>query len=170
MTTRDILLNRIWEDLKQADIDRHYAIEIIDVQTRRGKWYNMFIALCSGGGVVLSFVNENFPLYASAVVLVAVILNQFMSHLFYNSDYCAKLCQTHTDCYRYEHVLHDLYMKYHSADIDDKTAEKQYRQINESHAAVHTETSQVFGKINKKAEKAAQARSQSYLEAIYYSE
>jgi hypothetical protein len=168
MKTREILLKRIWEDLKQADVNRYYALELIDVQTKRGKFYNLFIAVLSGSGALMSFINDRFPFYASILVLATVVLNQFLSHLFYNADYCAKLCQLHTGCYKYMHLLQDLYMKYHAADMDDNTAEKRYGQICETYAVTFTEISQVFGKINKKTEKIARAKSKSYLESIYF--
>jgi hypothetical protein len=39
MNTKEILSARIWEDLKQANVNEYYALELIDLQTRRGRWY-----------------------------------------------------------------------------------------------------------------------------------
>jgi hypothetical protein len=60
-------------------------------------------------------------------------------------------------------------MKYHAADIDDDTAEKQFREISENNASRHTETSQVFGKINKRLESIAMSKSKECIESVYYS-
>jgi hypothetical protein len=148
----------------------YYALELIDRQTRNGKWYNLFIALFSGSGV-LSLISEQFervPFYASLIVLCGIVVNQIFSHLFYNADYCAKLCQLHINCYKYMHLLLDLHMKYHAGNMDDKAAEKQYRQICENYATIYTETSQLFGRINKKAQETAQKKGKKYMESIYY--
>jgi hypothetical protein len=168
METREILLSRIWEDLKQANVNGYYALELIDSQTKRGRWYNAAIALLSVGGALQAFINDKYPILTPVFFLAIIIANQLLPHLFYNADYYAKLCRVHTNCYQYEHELHDLYMKYHAADIDDDTAGKQFRQISKNNASMYTETSQIFGRMKKKLESTAMNKSKEYFESVYY--
>ncbi|OJV40868.1 MAG: hypothetical protein BGO29_14975 [Bacteroidales bacterium 36-12] len=82
LTRRDYLLNRIYEELKQANTTRHYAELLIDNQVLNSKLFNIVIAMLSSSGAILYFIETYYAFAATISVAIGTVLNQFFPVFF----------------------------------------------------------------------------------------
>lgn len=159
---KDYLLNRIWEEMKQANTNMYYAEVIIDRQTMIAKYRNFVVLLFSGGGAALYLVDTIIPACTSIAVAAATVVTQFMQ-----SDGIERICRLHTNYTTYFNHLQDLYLRLNFDKIDVQKALEHLNGLIENNAGRQTEISQVFGKINKKFETFARNKSKTYLNRVY---
>lgn len=176
---RNYLLNRIYEELKQANVNRYYAGELIDQQILSSKWFNVFVALFSTSGAVGTLVNiwkPNLPvlviwapLILSSLVAICSILNQFYPVFFLKAEDLTKLINLHTSYLIYLNRLQDLFSLTDSNQIDLATAQKEFSVLTDDNSMKVTDISRIFGKINSRIENKAVKKSDEYQNTIYNS-
>lgn len=174
---RTFLLNRIFEELKQANVNRYYAEELIDRQIISSKWFNVLVSLFSTTGAVGAAMNiwvHNFPtlltllpLFSATFVALISIANQFYPIFFLKTEDLTKLINLHTSYLIYFNRLQDLFCLADSNEVDKIEAQIRFNKLIEDNSMRVTDISRIFGKINKRIEKKATDKSDKYLESIY---
>lgn len=174
---RTFLLNRIFEELKQANVNRYYAEELIDRQIVSSKWFNVLVSLFSTTGAVGAAMNiwvHDFPilltwlpLFSATFVALISIANQFYPIFFLKTEDLTKLINLHTSYLIYFNRLQDLFCLADSNEVDKIEAQIRFNKLIEDNSMRVTDISRIFGKINKRIEKKATDKSDKYLESIY---
>jgi len=175
---RNFLLNRIFEETKQARVNTHYATELIDRQIISSKWFNVLVSLFSTTGAVGAAMNiwiHNFPafliwlpLISATFVALISIANQFYPIFFLKAEDMTKLINLHTSYLIYFNRLQDLFCLADSNLISVIEAQEKFKNLIEDNSMRVTDISRIFGKINKRIEKRATKKSDNYLEKIYH--
>ena len=175
---REFLLNRTYEEMKQANVNRYYAEGLIDNQILSSKWFNVIVALFSTTGALslamkiwaktlLPDVMEWLPLISTSIVALVSIANQFYPIFFLKTEELTKLIGLHTSYYIYFNRLQDLFCLADSNKIDVIEAQERFSKLVEENSMKVTDISRIFGKINKSIEKKAVKKSDDYLNKIY---
>jgi hypothetical protein len=159
---KDWLLNRIWEEMKQANTNMYYAEMVIDRQGKIAKYRDFAFVVFSAGGAGLFLVNVLFPVVASVIVaVVSMCMHYFRT---YDVD---RLCALHTESTVYFNRLQGLFTLLNFDEIDDKAALARFDALIEANAGNVAEISRVFGKINGRVAAKAQEKSSEFLKRVY---
>lgn len=165
--SKEFLLNRLWEEMKQASCNMYYAEYLIDKQIFNSKIYNCIIASLSFGGAIFSFISLYIPLVANVIVGLLSILNQFHPVMFLKAEDMVKLCSLQTDYILYFHRLQNIYDFLFSDKTSVEVAQADYTHLKEENASRQTEIGKLFGTNYKSLTRKAQIKSDKYLTNIY---
>jgi hypothetical protein len=164
---REFLLNRIWEEMKQANVNTIYAELTIDKQIIGSKKYNAIIAIFSSGGAILTLVDYIYPIATSIIVALVSIINQFFPLFILRTEDLTHLCQLHTDYNIYFNRLQDLFCLLNDDKTPAESAQTAFSKLTEDNATKRTDIGKIFGAINRKREKKAIEKSDNFLNTIY---
>jgi len=162
------VLNMIYEELKQANVNRNYAGDLIDKQVMSTTWFNVVIASLSAGGAILSIVGSLIPIITSGLAAIGLLANQFYPVFFLKTDDLTKLIRLQTDYNIYFNKVQNLFNIADARGMSATDAQNALSKLIEDNASKATEISKIFGKINKKMEKNAIAKSEEYLNSVYH--
>lgn len=168
MTHEDIMLGTIYEEMKQADVNRYYAELFIDRHLKRNKIFDAFITCFSIGGAGLGLINLIFPASVTFVICVAQIIKHIFPSIIKSAGDISKLSTIVVEYDKYflniKKIHDDLFADF----IDSKKAEKEFRNIVSANAANKNELSRIFGEIDIKLNAEAANRSDNHLNSIYH--
>jgi hypothetical protein len=164
---QDVLLNQIWEDMKQTRTNVCYADLLIDKQNIRNKYFNITLAIFSTGGALMYFVSYYFPLIALIIIATISIVNEVSSFILMKNEDIAKLCNLRNKYVIYYNRLQELFNKLYFDKTSVEVAQRQFRSITDEYIDTQSEISRIFGKIDKKLGQIAADRSDEYLNKIY---
>lgn len=165
---KEILLNRMWRDLKQITTNQYYADLLIDRQVYLSKIFNCVVSLLSVGGAALSLVNAYIPMATGVIVGCASIAKQFFPVFFMEASEISKLSDLKSDYTAYLQQLQNIYGKLLCDCISVEDAELLYNQITAKYSDKNTMISKMFGKTKKGLNDLAIKKSDNYLNEIYY--
>lgn len=164
---REFILNRIFEELKQANVDRYYAEELIDRQIISSRLFNIIVALLSTTGAIGAFISAEFPVVSSIIIALISIANQFYPVFFLKTEDLTKLIRLHTEYNVHFNKLQDLFCLAHSNIINEIEAQNKLQKLTQDNASKQTDISRIFGRINKRIESKVVTKSDNYLNTIY---
>ena len=165
---RDVLLNRMFEDIKQILTNKYYTELFMDKQNCYARIRNAIIALSSVSGASLSPLTELAPVLACAVSGIMVLMSHYFSIFARDPQDVTKLIELRRYYEICQNDFENLYGKFHFNDIDINTAEKKYKSLYTRYADKNSLLSSILGKVNKKLNNIAIAKSETYLNRIYY--
>lgn len=166
---KEILLNRIYEEIKQSNVNRIYAELLLDNQIAKSRYYNIAIIVVSSIGALGSIINEDieFATYSSILVAFASLGKQLFPLVFLKTEDIAKLTRLHTETYSYFNKLQDVFCLLFSDEIDTILAQAEFSKLTIDFAPNTTDISRIFGKIDSRMERKAVKSSDDYLNTIY---
>ena len=164
---KELLLNRIYRDMKQATTDKYYATLLLDQQTSISKWFNCIISVLSVGGAALALLSAYIPMATGLVVGLSTIVKQFFPVLFMSPNDITKLNSVLTDYVEYSHRLQNIFDKLFTDILTTDEASKQYDELTTLYADKQMMLSKLFGKIKKKMNAKAANKSDNYLDEVY---
>lgn len=165
---RNHVLNALYTEMKQANVNRIYATLLIDKQVFNSTLFNSLVAGLSAGGAILALVSMIIPIITSGLAALALAINQFHPVFFLKTDDLTRLISLQTD---YNIYFDKIRCLFNLTDADGKTpleAQEELSKLIEDNASKETEIGKLFGKLNKDLEKEAIAKSEEYLNAIYH--
>lgn len=164
---RDILLNRIWVEMKQSNTNMYYAELMIDKQIYSSKLYNSAITVCSTGGALLGFISLYIPFASASVIAIVSIINQFHPVFFIKSEDLTQLCNLRTDYGIFFNRLQNIFALLNADRVPEEEAQNIFTDLIEENATKQTNLSRIFGKVNIKMQQEAALKSDNYLNSIY---
>lgn len=167
---KELLLNRIYRDMKQTTTDKYYASLLLDRQILVSKIFNCTISVVSVGGAAVSLLNVYIPMVTGIAVGVSAIAKQFSPVIFMEPNDITKLNSLMTDYAVYGHRLQNIFDKLFTSILSTDEASKQYDELTTFYADKQMMLSKLFGKINKKMNAEAALKSDNYLNEIYHNE
>lgn len=169
---REFVLERIWYEVRQANINKYYAEELIDKQIMNTKLYNCVIAAFSTTGAAGAVLSLYVPLAASIIVSLLSILNHFYPLFFMKTEDITKLCDLKTDYTTYCNKLENLFCLAHddTKKIPANELQEIYTKLAEDYSTKKTSIAKIFGKMNKKILEKATKRCVDYLTEVYHYE
>lgn len=163
----EVLLNRIFHEMKQVNVSRRYAELLSDKFITRGNWYNMGVMALSGIGAILSIVSPTITIVTSSVVAIVSLFNQYAPILFIKPDDLTMLTKYQSEYTIYFNKLQNLFTDFNYNHIEYKKANDIFDRLIEDNASKTASLSRIFGKIDKKIEKKSTDWSDNYLNFIY---
>ncbi|WP_319505166.1 hypothetical protein [Bacteroides graminisolvens] len=167
---KELLLNRIYRDMKQTTTDKYYASLLLDRQILVSKCFNCLVSVFSVGGAAFSLVDVIIPMATGMIVGIFTIVKQFFPVIFMEPNDITKLNSIMTDYVVYGHRLQNIFDKLFTGVLATDEASKQYDELTTLYADKQMMLSKLFGKIRKKMNAKAALKSDNYLNEIYHNE
>jgi hypothetical protein len=166
---KNFILNRIFEELKQADTNRHYIAFVLDRQIIKSRWFNIGIIIVSAVGALATIIFKNglWATIASGIVAFSTILNNLYPIFFLKSEDISKLTKLYTETYNYFNKIQDLFCLGDADKITPEETQIRFSELAEAFSTIATDISKIFGKINRKLQKKAVERDNEYLFRVY---
>ncbi|MEG0889368.1 MAG: hypothetical protein RSH25_12950 [Bacteroides sp.] len=167
MTHEDIVLGTIFEEMKQADVNRRYAELFIDKHLKRNKRFDALITCFSIGGAGLGLINLVFPASVTFVICIAQIIKHIFPTIMRSPGDISKASTIAVEYDKYFLKIKKIHDDLFASFIDSRKAEKEFRNIVAANAANKNELSRIFGKTDNKMNTEAANRSDDHLNSIY---
>nr|DAY10930.1 MAG TPA: SMODS and SLOG-associating 2TM effector domain family 4 [Caudoviricetes sp.] len=164
---KEILLNRIYRDMKQVLTNTYYTSLLIDRQIYRSKIFNCVISICSVGGAALSLVNAYIPMATGILVGLSTMVKQFFPIFFMEPGEITKLNGLSAEYSIYFQRLQNVFGKLFAGKINVDEASHEYDILVSEYSEKQILMSKLFGSINKKLNALAAKKSDNYLNDIY---
>ena len=164
---KEILLNRIYRDMKQGLTNTYYSTLLVDRQIYRSKIFNCIVSLCSVGGAALALVNVYIPMATGILVGLSTMLKQFFPIFFMEAGEITKLNGLSAEYSIYFQKLQNVFGKLFAGDIDKEEASHEYDILVSEYSEKQILMSKLFGRIDKKLNALAADKSDNYLNEIY---
>lgn len=168
-TNKEILLNRIYYDIKQVSTNEYYSRLFMDKQVRRSKMCNCIIASLSVGGAALTLLNEYIPMITGIIVGITSIVKQISPAFLMDAKDIADLNNISLSLGTYRFKLQNIYDDLYSSSINVECARNLYGKVTNEYADKNTNLSKLFGRVDHKLNEKASKSSDDYLNEIYNS-
>lgn len=164
---REVLLDKTWLEFKKALSIVEYGRLFIDKQSKKHKVYDVVIVLFSSGGIIGTLVSHYFPIVATGLIAVISLIKETSSLLFIKNEDVTKLSTLLIEYDKYACKVQDLFDSLNADKIKEDKAQQKYNKLYEDYSEKRIEISKLFGKIDKKLERQANAKVDNNLVQTY---
>ena len=160
--------NRIWEELKQAVVNKDCILRYNSRHRRYNRLYETFIAFTASAGAFGYIINTILPLISTILIGIVSVTKAIFPSLIQKEEELSDLDKISDFYTKYLNDLEKLFYQFDNKIINENEAADLFFKIKDKEIEQQTKMNKLIRRISSKEQSILNQMSEDYLNKVYF--